>query len=87
MDNQNVEGFRFHLDVALPPVVDLDRAVQLSTKIAELIRGVLSENKDNLDGATDVHYRLGRDSDRSRSNYMVLTEAGHCTKAKCKMDI
>jgi hypothetical protein len=34
---------------------------------------------------TQVNYRLGDDTDRQKSNYLVLTPSGHVTNQKCRI--
>jgi hypothetical protein len=36
-------------------------------------------------GGSQINYRLGDDTDRQKSNYLVLTPSGHATNQKCKI--
>lgn len=76
--------YRLHIDIPLD--VSEEEAIQISQNIMNLL--FLSDSAKseihNL-GVTQINYRLGHDSDRQRSNYLMKNENGHVNNKKSKV--
>jgi len=77
-------AYRIHIDIPLAPssqeaALNAARAIIEALTSPEALQAVKAHN------GTQVNYRLGDDTDRQKSNYLVLTPSGHVTNQKCKI--
>lgn len=68
--------YRLHIDFPL----GADQAEAI--KRANLIIGLLAQAGSQQQFPDGISYRVGHDEDRQRSNYLKLTDKGHCTTKK-----
>jgi hypothetical protein len=68
--------FRLHIDIPLP------YSEEEAIKMAKGIIATLDPNKLEV---ICIHYRLGHDEDRQKSNYLDKNENGHVSNKKCKI--
>jgi len=80
-----MSAYRLHIDIPLP----LSEADALT--ISEMVMGTLQSpqllQELQSRGVSSIHYRLGHDDDRQRSNYFVKTPSGHVTNQKNRITI
>lgn len=78
--------FRLHIDIPLGH--DEQSSIELANKLVEWLLTSESAKNDLANmGISMVNYRVGHDSDRQKSNYLVKTESGHVTHKKCKIEL
>ena len=81
--------FRLHLDVPLD--MSQDEAIQWADNFKNQLKSVIAHDIEcwcpsqkglwDMSGKT-LGIRLGKDTDRQRSNYLDLNENGHCSNKK-----
>lgn len=78
--------FRLHIDIPLG--YDEQPSVDVANKLVDylLTSETVKNDLANM-GISVVNYRVGHDSDRQKSNYLVKTESGHVTHKKCKIEL
>ena len=77
-------AYRIHIDI--PLVVSCqEEAVIAARAIMEILASPEALQSVKAHSGTQVNYRLGDDTDRQKSNYLVLTPSGHVTNQKCKI--
>jgi len=79
--------YRLHIDI---PLGTDENAAVYKSKL--LVQEFLSSHRDSLGHLNEkydieeLNYRLGRDEDRQKSNYLDKNENGHVSNKKCKID-
>jgi len=76
--------YRLHIDIPLG--LDEDEATQKAKTLLDW--WVISESaKSDMTNMSipEVNYRLGNDSDRQKSNYLMKNENGHVNNKKCRI--
>jgi hypothetical protein len=68
--------YRLHIDI--PASENQQTALQLSRNIMNDIEKILCENYQGL----EINYRVGNDTDRQKSNYLMINENGHVANKK-----
>jgi hypothetical protein len=77
-------AYRIHIDIPLD-ILSQEDAIKAATAILnEMVRLEVQDLVKSL-GGNQINYRLGDDTDRQKSNYLVLTPSGHATNQKCKI--
>lgn len=77
-------AYRIHIDIPLMSSCQ-EEAVVAAKAIMERLASPEVLECVSLHKGTQVNYRLGDDTDRQKSNYLVLTPSGHVTNQKCKI--
>jgi hypothetical protein len=75
-----MSGFRLHIDI--PMSLSEADAVALTDVVVGCLtdKSLLAELQSR--GVPQINYRLGHDTDRQRSNYLLKTPAGHVSNKK-----
>lgn len=73
--------YRLHIDI--PASENQQAALQLSRNIMNDIEKILRENYQGL----EINYRVGNDTDRQKSNYLMINENGHVNNKKSRINI
>ena len=77
-------AYRIHIDIPLD-ILSQEDAIKAATAILnEMVRQEVQDLVKSL-GGNQINYRLCDDTDRQKSNYLVLTPSGHATNQKCKI--
>ena len=76
-----MNGFRLHIDIPMP-LSEADAAVVCAAVVARLVDTSFLAELQNR-GVPQLNYRLGHDSDRQKSNYLLKDSRGHVTNKKC----
>ena len=77
-------AYRIHIDIPLMSSCQ-EEAVVAAKAIMERLASPEALECVKAHSGTQVNYRLGDDTDRQKSNYLVLTPSGHVTNQKCKI--
>ena len=82
-----MSSYRLHLDIKLGD--DEERAIRLSKQFLETLEHAEEEMGLFYDSSPiddiSIHYRLGHDDDRQKSNYLAKNENGHVTNKKSRL--
>ena len=73
--------YRLHIDI--PASENQHAALQLARNIMNDIEKTLREHYQGL----EINYRVGNDTDRQKSNYLMINENGHTGNKKNKINI
>ena len=77
-------AYRIHIDIPLD-VASQEAAISAAKAILAQMMGQEVQSLTKGLGGSQINYRLGDDTDRQKSNYLVLTPSGHATNQKCKI--
>ena len=80
-----MSAYRLHIDIPLP-LSEVDAVAVTETVMAVLQSPQLLQELQSR-GVSSVNYRLGHDTDRQRSNYLVKTPSGHVTNQKSRITL
>ena len=75
--------YRLHIDIPIDESELGNAQEQADKMVGKIYEGLVSSNIDNL----IMNYRLGHDSDRQKSNYLMINENGHANNKKCRISI
>ena len=82
-----MSNYRMHIDIPLG--ADEETAIRLAKEFIVTLEQAEDEmglfcGGHGLD-PIQINYRLGRDDDRQKSNYMMKNEEGHVNNKKCRL--
>lgn len=76
--------YRLHIDIPLGG--DEDSAIRKAKALLDwwATSDAAKTDLKNI-GVSEVNYRIGHDSDRQRSNYLLKNDNGHVNNKKCRL--
>jgi hypothetical protein len=78
-----MQMYRLHIDI--PMGTDEEDAIRIAHHIISNVAVHVRDMAQIDDQITGMNYRLGRDEDRQKSNYMMKNEEGHVNNKKSRL--